>query len=331
MPASIMDWRRQGRYREVRVAAGWFVPLAIAVALALLLACVLVFPRLLHPPLSAGDLQDISSADRRVELQQAQARLQNDARSTLLQGVAGLLLIVGAIATWRQVQVNREGQITERFSRAIDQLGSQTPDVRLGGIFTLERIAKDSLADRNTVAAVLSAFIRTHAPWMVGAPNGPEHPTVTVDHRLPWLEHRSPDVSTAVWLLGRRPPSRDAPGLYLSRVDLRAAHLPNAQLASVSLRHANLARAVLLGVNLERSDLEDTDLRHSDLRAARLTSARLPRAHLQNADLGGADLRRADLRGANLEGANLQGADLTDARVDAATRWPDGFHPHGPR
>jgi hypothetical protein len=242
------------------------VPLATAAALALLLGCVLLFPRLLHPPLSPAELRGVSSADKRVELQQAQAKLQNDARATLLQGVAGLLLVAGAIATWRQVQVSREGQITERFTRAIDQLGSQTPDVRLGGIFTMERIAKDSPADRNTVAAVLSAFVRTHAPWMVGAADGPEHPTATVDERLPWLEHRAPDVSTAIWLLGRRPPSRDAPRLYLSRVDLRAAHLPNAQLPNINLRNANLARAVLLGINLERSDLENTDLRHTDLR-----------------------------------------------------------------
>jgi hypothetical protein len=54
------------------------VLLAIAVALAVLVACVLVVPRLLHPPLSASDLRDVPSADRRVELQQAQARLQND-------------------------------------------------------------------------------------------------------------------------------------------------------------------------------------------------------------------------------------------------------------
>jgi hypothetical protein len=311
----------------MRVPARWLVLLATAAGLVLLLACVLVFPRLLHPPLSATQLRGVPSADRRVELQQAQAKLQNDARATLLQGIAGLFLLAGAVATWRQVQVNREGQITERFTRAIDQLGSSTTDVRLGGIFTLARIAKDSPADRPTVATVLAAFVRTHAPWMVGAPDGPQHPTATVDERLPWLQHRAPDVATAIWLLGRRPPSPDTPLLYLSRVDLRGAHLPNAQLPSVTLRHANLARALMLGIHLERSDLENTDLRHTDLRAAHLTSARLYRAHLQDADLGGADLRRADLRGANLHGANLHGANLTDARVDATTLWPDGFQP----
>ena len=66
------------------------------------------------------------------------------------KGVAGLLLVAGAVATWRQIQVSREGQITERFTRAIDQLGSAHPEVRLGGIYALERTAKDSPANRRT-------------------------------------------------------------------------------------------------------------------------------------------------------------------------------------
>jgi hypothetical protein len=306
----------------MRGPAGWLGILATMVVLALLLASVLVFPSLLHPPLSPAQLQGVASPDKRVELQQAQARLQNDARATLLQGVAGLLLVAGAIATWRQVQVNREGQITERFSRAIDQLGSRAPDVRLGGIFTLERIARDSPADRWTVAEILGALVRTHAPWLVGAPDGPQHPTPTVV------------------LLGHRPPARDELQLYLSRVDLRGAYLPGARLANAMIRHANLARAGMSRVNLEGSDLEDTDLRLAYLRHARLAGAKLHRAHLQEADLRGANLVAADLRKANLQGADLRGADLrgadlaeadlTDVQSDAATIWPAGFQPAQP-
>jgi hypothetical protein len=309
----------------MRRPAGWLV--ALAIVMLMLLASVLAVPRLVHPQLSPAELRGIA-ADRRVELQQAQARLQNDLRATLLQGFAGLLLVAGAIATWRQVQVSREGQITERFTRAIDQLGSAQPEVRLGGIYALERIAKDSPADRRTVTAVLAALVRTHAKWMVGAANGPEHPSATVDERLPWLEHRAVDVQAAMWVLSRRLPSRDPLQLYLSRVDLRAAFLRDARLPHTALRHANLARALMPGIDLSHSDLEDTDLRNTDLRAARLTNASLYKAHLQNADLAGADLRRVDLRGANLEGANLRGADLTGVQADATTVWPDGFNPN---
>jgi hypothetical protein len=62
-------------------------------------------------------------------------------------------------------RLNRHGQITERFTRAIDQLGNESLDVRLGVIYALERIAKDSRHDHPQVVEILTAYIREHAPW----------------------------------------------------------------------------------------------------------------------------------------------------------------------
>jgi hypothetical protein len=299
----------------------------IVAVVALLLACLLAFPRLLHPPLPPAQLQGVTSPERRIDLQQRQAELQNDVRATLLQGIAGLLLVLGAVATWRQLQISREGQITERFSRAVDQLGSAKQDVRLGGLYTMERIAADSPADRRTVQAILGAYVRNHSPWLVGSPEGPVHPTPTVDQQLPWLHFRATDVQAAMIVLGRRPPVPNEFQLYLSRVDLRGVFLHGARLTNALLRHANLARAQMAGVWLERADLENADLRQADLQRARLSDASLHLAPLQDADLRGADLRNADLRGVNLQGAQLEGANFTGARYDDTTRWPDGFAP----
>jgi hypothetical protein len=309
---------------------------AAALALALVLLCVFMVPSWLHPPLSSAQLQGVTSAERRVELQQAQERLQEDARATLLPGIAGVLLAAGAIAAWRQVQVSREGQITERFSRAVDHLGSDNRDVRLGGIYTLERIAKDSPADRRTVQSVLGAFVRNHAPWHVGAPDGPEHPTATVDQRLPRLQDRAPDVQGAVGVLGRRLPHPDPVELYLARVDLRGVFLDGARMSNTSLRHANLARAVMRGVDLRDSDLQDADLREAWMDRAQLTGANLSGTYLQDATFNEAVLEHADLTGADLRGAifhdaRLEGADLNDAKWDDTTAWPAGFDPERPR
>jgi hypothetical protein len=68
-------------------------------------------------------------------------------RTALLASVAGLIAVVGAIFTGLSYRLNRAGQITERFTRAIDQLGEAELDVRLGGIYALERIARDSKDD----------------------------------------------------------------------------------------------------------------------------------------------------------------------------------------
>jgi hypothetical protein len=190
----------------------------------------------------------------------------------LLQGIGGTVLLLGAYFTYRQLQTARdqlqiaqEGQITERFSRAIEQLGSDKEDVQLGGIYTLERIANDSPKDRRTTQAVLGAYVRNHARWLVGSPEVPQHPPPTVDMQLPWLQQRAPAVNTAVVVLGRRPESQDELQLILSRVDLRGAYLPGARLSNTLLRHSNLARAQLPQAQLEGADLEDADLGQAKL------------------------------------------------------------------
>ena len=103
------------------------------------------------------------------------ARAVSDARTAVLQVVGGLLLAAGAVATWRQVRISREGQITERFTRAVDQFDSDKRDVRLGGIYGLERVAHDSQPDRATIAAVLSAFVRGTPPGRLGRTWGRLH------------------------------------------------------------------------------------------------------------------------------------------------------------
>jgi len=50
--------------------------------------------------------------------------------------------------------------VTDRYTQAIGQFGSGKPDVRIGGIYALERIAHDSPWDHPTVLEVLSALAR---------------------------------------------------------------------------------------------------------------------------------------------------------------------------
>src|SRR5215207_273613 len=66
-----------------------------------------------------------------------------------------------------------QGQITERFTRAIEQLGETNSngepklELRLGGIYALERIAKDSPErDYSTVMEVLTAYVRQNGSWI---------------------------------------------------------------------------------------------------------------------------------------------------------------------
>ena len=96
-----------------------------------------------------------------------------------------------------------QGQVTERYTKAIEQLGSDKLDVRIGGIYALERVASDSARDHPVVMEVLAAFIREHShePWP------------PPDHRASReaVPSTRPDVQAAVTVVGRRDPERDGP------------------------------------------------------------------------------------------------------------------------
>jgi hypothetical protein len=82
--------------------------------------------------------------------------------------IATVFAGVGLFVNWQSSEKNTElakdRLVTERFSKAIDQLGSDKEEVILGGIYSLERIAKDSAKDQSTIMEVLSAFVRRKSP-----------------------------------------------------------------------------------------------------------------------------------------------------------------------
>src|SRR5207248_11751254 len=82
---------------------------------------------------------------------------------------AGVIAWRNLRATQAKLDVDREAQITNRFTQAIGQLGAELKDgkpdleVRLGGIYALERIARDSSRDHWTIMEVLTAYVRQNA------------------------------------------------------------------------------------------------------------------------------------------------------------------------
>jgi len=248
-------------------------------------------------------------------------------------GVASVLVLGGGLiitnnanreqqrANLKQLKITEQGQVTDRFGRGIDQLGSGKRAVRIGGVYALGQLLHDSPDEEANIIEVLSAYIRdhTHTPAAAAstsvaaalhactsAPTSDVHRTSDV--------HPTTDVQAALTILGRRPD----PGSH---------------------RHIDLTKAHLTGASLAAAYLGGADLREADFTTAYLRGAHLHGAALRGADLHGADLCRADLTGAHLPGADLTGADLTRAHLTGAdltvadltgARWP--LHtaiPHG--
>jgi uncharacterized protein YjbI with pentapeptide repeats len=53
-----------------------------------------------------------------------------------------------------------ERRVTDLFTKAVDLLGSEKAAVRLGGLYALERLAQDNARHRQTVVAVVCAYLR---------------------------------------------------------------------------------------------------------------------------------------------------------------------------
>lgn len=199
-----------------------------------------------------------------------QLQLEQAIRTTVLQAIGGLLLVSGAVATWRQVvtasqtlSLNQSTKATDTFARAVEDLGSVAIVTRIGGIYTLDRIARDEPSERPRIGALLAAFAR----------RSPENPLNDIEH----------DVQTAMTVL--------VTGRYTN------LNLDDARLRSASLAHTNLSRA----------SLRRAVLAHANLTGADLSGACLAAADLREADLRLADLRASDLRAADLSGTRLDG------------------------
>ncbi|MFL5863109.1 MAG: pentapeptide repeat-containing protein, partial [Solirubrobacteraceae bacterium] len=275
-------------------------------------------------------------------------------RTAMLAVLAGAIAAAGAVYTGRTYalnkreaartfELNRRGQRTDRFTRAVDQLGEDGKlDVRLGGIYALEQLAKESAEDHGPIMEVLCAYVRGHAPAKererpVEEPLGEGPPADHEPGVQPWAPVGDPpvDIQAVITVLARRREDHDARArlkLDLRHADLRFvdirglpapfAHLDgaiffDANLTEAIVTHANLAGAYLDGAICFAADLSQADLSDAYLRGAYLTGANLTGANLTRANLTRANLTRANLT-ANLAGATFTGGTLTAANLNNA-------------
>ena len=238
-------------------------------------------------------------------------------------GVSAAVIVGGVVlvSCWRTqraataaIQAAQHGPITDRWVSAVKLLasagasdgssGQPGVEARLGAIYLIEQIAKESSVYRVPALELLAAYVREHS--QIGRTS---------------LEPTT-DIQSVLTVLGRS--GRD--GLDLRRVVLWGADLDGAGLVEANLSQARLRGARFVGARMQRTCLRDADLVGADLSGANLRGANLIGADLsatrlrgtdfQGADLSGARLRAADLREASLAGATLGDADLTAAALD---------------
>ncbi|WP_433136415.1 pentapeptide repeat-containing protein [Actinomadura nitritigenes] len=238
-------------------------------------------------------------------MHQRDAKDRHNARLLVVSAGGAVVVAVSLLYTARSYRLSHRGQVTDRFTKALERLSSSDIDARLGGIHALAHVAADSRPHHDDVVEVLEAFIRRRAPK---ARPFERRPTLGRRPQLP--ERPDSDVQAALTALGRRPRRPERRQVDLSGLHLHAVRLVGADLSTMNLTGTNLEHADLRGADLEHADLSRAALRYARLHYARLRAVNLEAADLPDADLWCADLRGANLSRTYLEDAELRGADL---------------------
>lgn len=198
--------------------------------------------------------------------------------TTGVQALGGIAVLIGIYFAWANLKTTQrgqketlrltnEGQITDRFTKAIDHLGSSQLEIRLGGIYALERIARDSEKDHWPIMEVLTTYVRVHA-----AVKTTDIDQSDFDGAVPQL---APDIQAILTVIGRRERMFEkgkAERLNLSNTDLRAAHLEETHLEDVDLSNAH--RPGRYGLGMRPSGSRPPSARHA---CPRVPSVQVPR------------------------------------------------------
>lgn len=217
--------------------------------------------------------------------EEAWLKARNDIRTTGVQVLAGVIVLMGALFTARTFNLNKEGQLTDRYLKAVECLGSEQMHVRVGAIYALERLARDSTRDHTTIMEVLCNYVRG-------------------GRRKPGVREYPADLQAALKVIGRRAARQDSPQF---RIDLGGADLTGAVLARANLENASFVRSRLCGAVLAESRLNGARFVEAKMEGVSLIGARL-----RNAKFGGADLQRSALYEADFANADLRGSRLSD-------------------
>ena len=221
--------------------------------------------------------------------------------------------------TWvaqRQAGTDEQGLITDRITKAVEQLGAEKTawkeglqssqpnlEVRLGGIFALERIAQDSSRDLFTVVEILCAYIRENASVF--------DDSYISNNPVPRI-----DIQSILTVLGRR-------GNRGRKIELNATNLSNSNMCTIDLSGTYLQYADIDGSNFDR-----TDFTQSKLNCLKFRDTSIQNSNFFETDLSGAHLNWSRLNGSDLSTVifNTE-TSVTKTCFDFTAIWNVDFSP----
>jgi hypothetical protein len=253
------------------------------------------------------------------------ATVVNNVRDCVLKVIGGCGVAFGSYVAFQNLGLAREGKLTDRFSTAVDQLGSDKLAVRIGAIFALERITIESARDRRAIAEVLGAFIRS--PPNADAHrerNSVETPYSNYLSTMATYKLRA-DLQAALTVLGRAVWRGKEHTVDLSHSVIDGADLKGTDLRSFQLFHTSLAGSLLADADLRNTLTSGADFSSCVFHGTKLAGAVFLSCRFEYSSLGGAlDLELAKFSGCDMRGAKYAGRTVvTDSDDRGSVVAPD--------
>lgn len=189
----------------------------------------------------------------------------------------------------------------ESYERTVPNL-----EVRIGAIYALERIAKDSLRDHIQIMEILCAYVRGNAPAT------DTQPDPSLVHGAPIPTPRA-DIQAAIRTIGRRSEKQiELEVMNRFRLDLR-----NCNLSGVDFRNGDFSAALFHLSRFEAANFQGANLEGSQFNHALLNYAQFWDANLKGTNFDYTTINKphgpmfASIHRGKIYGISVVGADLS--------------------
>lgn len=252
--------------------------------------------------------------------------------TALLALVSAPLALIRVYTTERQTRTAEQGHMTDRISKAVEQLGAektvkaysmdndQKPvqaertkpniEVRIGGLLSLERISQDSVKydkgrDHVRVMEIICAYVRENAKK-----ESDQSFADFADIPAPRI-----DIQTAINILGRRGDAQ----LRIERSDRYRLNLRSCDLCKIDFTKANLAGGALSycrldGATFDQADLTGTYLAWCSIHFVSFRTAKMVGTHFEGSNFGDSWFGTSIFAQRTAHSIFIQGADFSKAQ-----------------
>ena len=224
---------------------------------------------------------------------------------TFVNFISGVIAVIGLVLFFRrvkhqetqvsqqreQINIQIKQRVDERFTTAVNLLGSSETSARTGAIYSLFHLALDEEKYRKEIAQILCSHVRSKTE---------EKERYQKDHK----DRPSNEIQTTIDLLFKEN------GLYhkfnkeLAQADLSYAFLVKANFQDAECQGADFSHAECLGAIFSDAKCQGADFKYIKCQGA----------HFFDAKCKGADFAHAECQGANFDYAKCQGANFFDAK-----------------